>query len=123
MANRTGRGGFQKGRSGNPGGRPRALISVMEEARKHTLEAIGVLSELMRGANSESVRLNAAEAILSRGWGRSIQAFQVDGHFANRKLNELSNEELASFEKRLANAEPQQPITASDTGATSGQVE
>jgi hypothetical protein len=31
----------------------------------------------MRTAESESVRLNAAEAILSRGWGRPIQALQV----------------------------------------------
>jgi hypothetical protein len=56
---------------------------------------------------SDPVRLNTAEAILSRGWGRPIQAFQVDGQFANGKLNELTNEELAAFEKRLANTEPQ----------------
>ena len=122
MANPGGRGGYKKGQSGNPGGRPRALVSVMEEARKHTLEAICILAELMRAANSESVRLNAAEAILSRGWGRPVQAFQVDGNFANRKLNELSNAELAAFEKRLANAEPQQQIADpnSGTGATNG---
>jgi hypothetical protein len=74
MANLTGKGGFSKGRSSNPGDRPRALVSVMEDARRHTLEAIGVLVELMCAANSESVRLNAAEAVLSRGWGRPIQS-------------------------------------------------
>jgi hypothetical protein len=47
MANLNGRGGFKKGQSGNPGGRPRGLVSVMEEARRHTTEAIRVLVELM----------------------------------------------------------------------------
>ena len=37
MANPSGRGGFKKGQSGNPGGRPRDLISVMDEARTSLL--------------------------------------------------------------------------------------
>jgi hypothetical protein len=83
----------------------------MEEARKHTLDAIRVLSDLMHRGRRDSVRLNAAEAILSGGWGRPVQAFQVDGHFANRKLNELTDDELAAFDKRLINAEPKQQTT------------
>jgi hypothetical protein len=107
MANPTGRGGFKKGKSGNPGGRPRALAGVMDEARRHTFEAIRVLLKLMRSAESESVRLSAAEAILSRGWGRPIQAFQVDGRFLTKKLTELTAEELSDLEGRIERAGPQ----------------
>jgi hypothetical protein len=93
--------------------RPRALASVMHEARRYTLDAIAMLAQLMPTAKSESVRLNAAEAILSRGWGRSVQAFQIDSHFATKKPNELNQNELAQFEARLASADvepqPNQP--------------
>jgi hypothetical protein len=82
----------------------------MHEARRYTLEAIGVLAQLMTTAKSESVRLNAAEAILSRGWGRSVQAFQIDSQFAAKKLNELNENELAHFEARLATADVEQHV-------------
>jgi hypothetical protein len=49
----------------------------------------------MRTAESESVRLNAAEAILNRGWGRPIQALQVDGRFLTKKLTDLTTGSLS----------------------------
>ena len=38
---------FQPGKSGNPGGRPRPVQSIQELARKHTIEALDVLVQIM----------------------------------------------------------------------------
>jgi hypothetical protein len=67
MANPTGRGGFTKGQSGNPGGRPRSLASVMHVARRHTLPALKTLVTLMKEAKSES------------GWVRPKRSSAVAG--------------------------------------------
>jgi hypothetical protein len=112
MANPTGCGGFKKGKSGNPGGRPRQLASVMHEARRHTLEALQVQLQLMQSAESESVRLNAAEAILNRGWGRPIQAVQVDGRFLTKKLTDPTTDEIRDLEQRVEMIEPDQGVLA-----------
>ena len=68
-ARRRGRGRpFQRGVSGNPGGRPKCDATVKELARAHTVDAIETLVAML-GAESERTRVAAAEALLSRGWG------------------------------------------------------
>ena len=67
---RSANGQFPKGRSGNPGGRPRDEQKVAELARSYTREAIETLVELMRSGNDERVRGTAAQALLDRGWGK-----------------------------------------------------
>ena len=69
---------WQKGQSGNPGGRPKENGHVRELARQHTDDAIQTLVEVMNNAQENSrARVAAAEALLNRGWGRPDSSVNV----------------------------------------------
>ena len=70
MRDKNGR--FLPGISGNPGGRPREVGHVRELAREHSEEAIETLVDLMRHAKSDAARGAAAQALLDRGYGKSV---------------------------------------------------
>lgn len=93
--NRTGRGHFQKGKSGNPGGRPKAAQSARDAARQHMDLAI---TTLVRACRKGSV--TAAVALLDRGFGRPIQPVDVR-HLITKRLETLSADELAAIEEHL----------------------
>jgi Family of unknown function (DUF5681) len=61
---------FEKGQSGNPGGRPKAYGEIRELARQHTELALRTLAEIAERGENESARVSAANAILDRGWGK-----------------------------------------------------
>src|SRR5215469_4465023 len=69
---------FKPGYSGNPGGRPKALVQVRELAREYTEEAIQKLVELMRKADSDQAQILAANSLLDRDWGRPVQTLGGD---------------------------------------------
>ena len=87
--------GWAKGVSGNPGGRPKQDVKILDLCRKHSLEAVGVLVEIMRDKDAPSTaRLGAAQAVLDRGWGRPAQIIAGDPEAAPVRL-EFDNDELA----------------------------
>ena len=65
---------FQPGRSGNPGGRPKALKDVEAAARAHTEDAIKTLASISNNTQApEAARVAAANSLLDRAWGKPKQ--------------------------------------------------
>ncbi len=64
---------FEKGQSGNPGGRPKESTKIKALAQSHSEKAIAKLAELM-DSDSESIALAASSAMLDRGIGKPAQA-------------------------------------------------
>jgi hypothetical protein len=126
VANRTIKGRFVKGESGNPLGRPkdlsippvyapdltaadrRPIPNLVVEARKYSSLAVDTLVELTKTKYSGSTRYNAATALLDRGYGRPAQS--LDLHLSadaiTKRLSDMTNAELAALEQRMIAAAP-----------------
>ncbi len=70
---------FQKGKSGNPGGRPKnaETAPIKELAREHTESAIKALVGALKDKSGRT-RVAAAEALLDRGYGKPTQHHELD---------------------------------------------
>jgi len=65
---------WKKGQSGNPHGRPKALVDVQALARKQTKQNIEVMVDLRDNCEDYAVRLRAAVALHEIAWGKPTQA-------------------------------------------------
>jgi hypothetical protein len=98
---------FQKGQSGNPGGRPKILGDVQELARQHTPEAIETLAAIMRDKKAPpAARATAANALLDRAYGRPPQT--VNAKVSSRPPREMSDAELLAIAASEAEEAPTQ---------------
>ena len=69
---------FQKGQSGNPGGRSKALKGLEEAARAHSSKAISTLASVMVDRKQPAqARIAAAVALLDRGHGKPTQKQEI----------------------------------------------
>jgi hypothetical protein len=87
--------GFKKGVSGNPAGKPKAIVEVARVARERTLDALETLTVIMKDKDATaSARVSAAVALLERGWGKAPQTVTF---INNRNLADLSDNELINI--------------------------
>jgi hypothetical protein len=95
---------FQKGISGNPGGRPKVLGDVQELARQQSPEAINTLVAIMQNEKAPpAARVAAANALLDRGYGKPTQP--ISQTLAKIDPSTMSDEELAAIVRNGAQAD------------------
>jgi hypothetical protein len=99
MAGRGGRrsASFKPGNRANPGGRPKAIISLVELARAQTEESIKTLVAVRDDTTAPAAaRVGASNALLDRGWGKPAQAVTQTIE-QRRNIREWTTEQLIAY--------------------------
>lgn len=97
--NRTEQGRFQKGVSGNAGGRPKGDGWFRKLCRKRTVKALKALTDALDDPDS---RVAAAKALLEFGWGKApAHGFDKgDADATDTKLDGLTADEITELARR-----------------------
>ena len=112
---------WKKGQSGNPKGKPPVVKEVVELARKHTVEAIQALVDIVTDPGEKgAARVRAAEVILDRGWGKATAPIEVSGPDQQPIEWRHARDELTSLLSSLAARRAKKPDpTGTDSGSNS----
>jgi hypothetical protein len=85
---------FQKGQSGNPGGRMKMPGEIKDALKEHTPKAIETLVSIMNNARAPAnARIAAANSMLDRAWGKPVQSVNASVNGIGSPLHGMSFEE------------------------------
>jgi hypothetical protein len=110
----TGRG-FLPGQSGNPGGRPKGLAKRVRELVGTDGEAIvAFMAEVMNDETARNAdRIEAAKWLGDRGFGRAVQALDIDvNRHDSIDLTKFSLEDLKALIAIVERYEPETAVVA-----------
>jgi hypothetical protein len=98
---------FAKGKSGNPGGRPKELESIRGAARLAAPDALKALTRLaMSSSTPPAARVAACREILDRAYGKPTQAVELSGDVGMTLDSVFANVLKSRDEPKPDDAEP-----------------
>tara|TARA_R110000868_G_scaffold199448_2_gene446089 strand:+ start:479 stop:802 length:324 start_codon:yes stop_codon:yes gene_type:complete len=71
---------FKPGQSGNPAGRPKKTpeeLDLIAACKAKTPSALAVMVDIMENGEKEATRLQAAQSIIERAYGKPVQPQDV----------------------------------------------
>jgi hypothetical protein len=122
-------GSFKAGTSGNPGGRPSGSSRLQLAMLRLMDDAVGVHTKILWGDFSDpkiaALQFAAAREVYDRGFGRAAQTIAMDvgvkEMLGERKLSELSTDELIELRRRVAMATMAAPAIVEATAEPASQ--
>lgn len=113
--NPTGKGGFKKGVSGNPGGRPKVLKEALAEERQYAPDVLRRIRIIALEEPDPRAAVVAGREFLDRTVGKPTVAVQLTGaeggpiEVQHVDIRKLSIEQLRQLESLLAAAAGPKP--------------